>query len=166
MIERWLFEVEEQTAVDAAPAAVKAALEKRGKIMKLERVTKGLVRRNQAEGCALELHFRWRRRNHSGSPSLRPCNGSPCVPGAAHTGGRCGSRAHRWRLVMLEEAVRVEIADVEVLDYGNLVMRCRVGDRVVWVPSLRVLTETTIQKRGDRGRLVLPHDLAIELGLA
>lgn len=67
---------------------------------------------------------------------------------------------------MLEEAVRVEIADVEVLDYGNLVMRCRVGDRVVWVPSLRVLTETTIQKRGDRGRLVLPHDLAIELGLA
>jgi hypothetical protein len=67
---------------------------------------------------------------------------------------------------MLEEAVRVEIADVEVLDYGNLVMRCRVGDRVVWVPSLRVLTETTIQKRGDRGRLVLPHDLAVELGLA
>ena len=67
---------------------------------------------------------------------------------------------------MIEKAVRVEIADVEVLDYGNLVMRCRVGDRVVWVPPLRVLTGTTIKKRGDRGQLVLPHDLAVELDLA
>jgi hypothetical protein len=70
---------------------------------------------------------------------------------------------------VLEEAMRVEIEDVEVLDYGDLVMRCRVGDRVVWVPSLRVLTETKIKKlkkRGDRGQLVLAHDLAVELGLA
>jgi len=36
-----LVEVEEETAVDAAPAAVKAALEKHGKIVKLETVTKG-----------------------------------------------------------------------------------------------------------------------------
>jgi uncharacterized membrane protein YkoI len=36
-----LVEVEEETAVDAAPGAVKAALEKRGKIVKLETVTKG-----------------------------------------------------------------------------------------------------------------------------
>ena len=35
-----LVEVEEETAVDAAPAAVKATLEKRGKIVKLETVTK------------------------------------------------------------------------------------------------------------------------------
>jgi hypothetical protein len=67
---------------------------------------------------------------------------------------------------MMEAAVRVEIADVEVLDYGDLVMRCLVGDRVVWVPSLRALIGTKIKKKGDRGRLVLPHDLAHELGLA
>ena len=29
---------------------------------------------------------------------------------------------------------RVEIEDVEVLDYGGLVMRCRVGERIVWLP--------------------------------
>jgi hypothetical protein len=53
-----------------------------------------------------------------------------------------------------------------VLDYGNLVMRCRVGDRIVWVPPLRVLTGTKVKKRGDKGQLVLPYDLAVELGLA
>lgn len=67
---------------------------------------------------------------------------------------------------MLEGATRVEIADVEVLDSGDLVMRCRVGDKIVWIPALRVLTGTKIKKRGDRGRLVLPCDLAVELGLA
>jgi hypothetical protein len=66
---------------------------------------------------------------------------------------------------MIEGADRVVIADVEVLDGGNLVMRCRVGDKVVWVPSLGTLPGTTIVRRGDRGRLVLPHDLALDLGL-
>jgi len=36
-----LVEVEEETAADAAPAAVKAALEKRGGIVRLETVTRG-----------------------------------------------------------------------------------------------------------------------------
>jgi len=31
---------------------------------------------------------------------------------------------------MLEGTKRVEIEDAEVLDYGGLVMRCRVGDRI------------------------------------
>ena len=67
---------------------------------------------------------------------------------------------------MRKDAVRVEIANVEVLDYGDLVMRCLVGGRVVWVPSLRALVGTKLKKTGDKGRLVLPHDLALELGLA
>ena len=67
---------------------------------------------------------------------------------------------------MLEGPEPVEIADVEALDYGGLVMRCRVGDRIVWVPALAVLTGTEIKKQGDRGRLVLPYDLAVDLGLA
>jgi hypothetical protein len=66
---------------------------------------------------------------------------------------------------MIEGADHVEIANVEVLDSGSLVMRCRVGDKVVWVPSLRTLPGTTIVRRGDRGRLVLAHDLAVDLGL-
>jgi hypothetical protein len=66
---------------------------------------------------------------------------------------------------MLEAAERVEIEDVKVLNGGNLVMRCQVGDRIVWVPALRTLPGTEIEHRGDRGRLVLPHDLAVELGL-
>jgi hypothetical protein len=67
---------------------------------------------------------------------------------------------------MIEGTNRVEIEDVEVLDYGNMVMRCRVGDRILWVPSLALLLGTNIKYRGDRGRLVLPLDLAVDLGLA
>ena len=67
---------------------------------------------------------------------------------------------------MIHGTERVEIEDVEVLDGGSLVMRCRVGDRVVWVPSLGKLPGTEIERQGDRGRLVLPHDLAVDLGLA
>ena len=67
---------------------------------------------------------------------------------------------------MIEGTKQVEFADVEVLEYGGPVMCCRVGDRVVWVPALRVLPGTEIKKRGDRGRLVLPTELAVDLGLA
>lgn len=67
---------------------------------------------------------------------------------------------------MLEGTKRVEIEDVEVLDGGGLVMHCRIGNRVVWVPSLGMLPGTEIKRRGDRGRLVLPHDPAADLGLA
>ena len=63
-------------------------------------------------------------------------------------------------------AKRVEIADVEVLNDNELVLYCRVGDEVVAVPSLRVLPGTKIKHRGDRGRLVLAHDVAVDLGLA
>jgi hypothetical protein len=67
---------------------------------------------------------------------------------------------------MLEGTERVEIADVEVLHGGNLVWLCRVGDKVVCLPALGVLPGTEIRRKGDRGRLAIPHDLAVELGLA
>lgn len=67
---------------------------------------------------------------------------------------------------MPEGAKRVEIADVEVLNNTDLVLFCHVGDDVVAVPSARVLPGTQIKHRGDRGRLVLPHGLAVDLGLA
>ena len=67
---------------------------------------------------------------------------------------------------MIHGAKRVEIADVVVLNDTDLVLYCRVGDEIVAVPSLRILPGTQIKHRGDRGRLVLPHDLAVDLGLA
>jgi len=67
---------------------------------------------------------------------------------------------------MLGGVQRVEIADVEVLNYTDLVLYCRVGDEVVAVPSSRLLPGTQIKHRGDRGRLVLPRDVAVDLGLA
>jgi hypothetical protein len=67
---------------------------------------------------------------------------------------------------MLEATERVEIADVVVLKDTDLVLYCRVGDEIVAVPSLRILPGTQIKHWGDRGPLVLPHDLAVDLGLA
>jgi hypothetical protein len=69
-------------------------------------------------------------------------------------------------IVMIDGTKRVEVDDVEVLDGGGLVMRCRVGDKIVFVPPLRLLPGTQIRHTGDRGRLVLPHDVAVDLGLA
>ena len=67
---------------------------------------------------------------------------------------------------MLEAAERVEIADVEVLDDGDLVLRCRVGDKDrVRCRRCGSSQVPRIKHRGDRGRLVLPHDLAVDLGL-
>ena len=67
---------------------------------------------------------------------------------------------------MLEAAERVEIENVVVLKDTDLVLYCRVGEKIVAVPSLRILPGTRIKHLGDRGRLVLPHDLAVDLGLA
>ena len=67
---------------------------------------------------------------------------------------------------MIEATNRVVIADEEALDGGGVVMHCRIGNRVVWVPSLGMLPGTEIRRQGDRGRLVLAHDVAVDHGLA
>jgi hypothetical protein len=67
---------------------------------------------------------------------------------------------------MIDGTKRVEFEDVEVLEAGGLVMRCRVGGKIVLVPPLRLLPGTQIRQTGDRGRLILPHDVAVDLGLA
>jgi len=40
-----------------------------------------------------------------------------------------------------------------------------VGEKIVAVPPLRMLPGTTISQTGDHGRLVLPRELALNLGL-
>jgi hypothetical protein len=67
---------------------------------------------------------------------------------------------------MMNGADRVEFPDVEVLDAGGPVLKCRIDGRIVLVPPLRMLPGTTIRRMDDRGMLVLERELAIELGLA
>jgi hypothetical protein len=66
---------------------------------------------------------------------------------------------------MRNDAQRVEFEDVEVLAATDFVLRCRVEGKFVGVPALRVLPGTDVARRGDRGHLVLPLELAAQLGL-
>ena len=65
---------------------------------------------------------------------------------------------------MIDGSQRVAFDNVEVVRRGDLVVMCRVGIRVVGVPPRRMLPGTTILT-GDRGRLVLSREAALNLGL-
>jgi len=60
---------------------------------------------------------------------------------------------------------RVEFTDVEVVSANGLILMCRVGNRMVAVPTRRMLPGTDIARAGDRGRLVIGRELALNLGL-
>ena len=62
-------------------------------------------------------------------------------------------------------AQRVEFDDVEVVRRADLVVMCRVGTRVVAVPTRCMLPGTSISGTADRGRLVLPREVALNIGL-
>ncbi len=47
----------------------------------------------------------------------------------------------------------------------DFTLMCRIGRKFVGVPSLKTLLGTDIARRGDRGRLILPRDVAAKLGL-
>jgi len=66
---------------------------------------------------------------------------------------------------MIDGVQRVEFNDVEVVAATYFTLRCRVGGKFVGVPSLKMLPGTDIARRGDRGRLILPWDVAERLGL-
>ena len=67
---------------------------------------------------------------------------------------------------MVDGSNRVTLDDVEVTnDGGGIILSCRVGKKVVWVPPRRMLPGTTVARRGDRGRLVLSREVALNLGL-
>ncbi len=59
---------------------------------------------------------------------------------------------------------RVTFENVEVVRRGDLVLMCRVGQKIVGVPLRRMLSGTTILTV-DRGQLVLARELALNLGL-
>jgi hypothetical protein len=66
---------------------------------------------------------------------------------------------------MIEDSPRAEFDGVEVIEHTGLVLRCRVGKKIVGVPPALTLTGTTIANKGDYGRLVVSRGLALNLGL-
>jgi len=67
---------------------------------------------------------------------------------------------------MIDGAEQVEVRDVEVVAATYFTLRCIIGGRFVGVPSLKTLPGTDVARRVDRGRVVLPRDVAERLGLA
>jgi len=65
---------------------------------------------------------------------------------------------------MMDGSDRVTFDDVQVLSDGAI-LSCRVGRKFVWVPPRRMLPGTSIARAGDRGRLVLSREVALNLGL-
>ena len=68
--------------------------------------------------------------------------------------------------VIMEGSDRVEFPDVEALSYRRLSLVCRVGTTLVSIPPRRTLPGSQVRRCGDRGKLVLPKEVAIDLGLA
>jgi hypothetical protein len=66
---------------------------------------------------------------------------------------------------MIDGSQRVEFRGVVVLDHAGLVLRCQINDKIVGVPPLRMLPGSTLRWAGDVGSLVLPRDVAENLGL-
>jgi len=68
--------------------------------------------------------------------------------------------------IVMDGLDRVEFRDVEALSYRRLSLVCRVGSTLVSVPPRRILPGSQVRRRGDRGKLVLPKEVAVNLGLA
>ena len=61
----------------------------------------------------------------------------------------------------MEGSDRLEFRDVEALSYRRLSLVCRVGSTLVAVPPRRILPGSQVRRRGDRGKLVLPKEVAV-----
>ena len=66
---------------------------------------------------------------------------------------------------MIDGSVRVEFTDVEVTWADSVIVMCRIGKKIVAVLPRQMLAGTEIGRAGDRGRLVLSREAALNLGL-
>jgi len=66
---------------------------------------------------------------------------------------------------MIDGTKRIELENVVAMSRTPSVLRCRVGPRIVCIPPWSMLPGTEAWKPGDRGRLVLPFQLADQLRL-
>ena len=56
--------------------------------------------------------------------------------------------------------------DVEAISSNGLGLLCRVNGKEVWVPYATMVTRArTVRRPGDRGLLIVPHWLAVNLQL-
>ena len=60
----------------------------------------------------------------------------------------------------------MEFADAEVLLDTGLSLVCLIDGIRVSVPSLLIQSGTEVRRNGDRGKLVIPKSLAVDIGLA
>ena len=56
---------------------------------------------------------------------------------------------------MVDGSQRVTFDDVEVVRSTDLMLMCRVGERLIGVPPRRMLSGSTIYLTGGQGQLVL-----------
>ena len=59
----------------------------------------------------------------------------------------------------------MEFADVEIVHINSLMAMCRVDNRIVAVPLGRILSGSEVAYTGDRGRLIIGRELALNLQL-
>ena len=59
----------------------------------------------------------------------------------------------------------VEFTAVEIIRVDRFIAMCRIGTRLVAIPTRRMLAGTELARVGDRGRLVIGRELALNLGL-
>ncbi len=61
----------------------------------------------------------------------------------------------------------VAFEDVEVVKRSDRALLCRVERKEVWVPQshIALTDDAMIRRAGDCGRLVIPRQLAVDLGL-
>ena len=60
----------------------------------------------------------------------------------------------------------VTFEDVEAIASNGLGLLCRVSGKEVWVPYANMpRRERTVRRPGDRGRLIVPHWLTVNLEL-
>jgi len=88
--------------------------------------------------------------------------GSPLRRGSAAEGGR--NSVLDGDYIGTQDFVTFE--DVEAIASNGLGLLCRVSDKEVWVPYANMARrERTVRRPGDRGRLIVPHWLAVNLEL-
>ncbi len=93
-----------------------------------------------------------------------PAHGSRADHRAAHPASLTLSEPLHRKEVFVENSV--EYADAQVLFDTGLSLVCLVDGIRVRIPTLLIQSGSEVRRNGDRGKLVIPKSLAINIGLA
>jgi hypothetical protein len=66
---------------------------------------------------------------------------------------------------MLTSEATVEFKDVECILGSSMAVLCVIGNKQVWIPRTEIWRGSQIRDRGERGKLVIPRRLAMNLEL-